>query len=144
MTRICMSNHASSCVWRTLSIARMLYEWLCFSVLYSSVVQHEELPNSLRRQLLFETQEHRMEHENCSSHSECNPCYLAIYDEEKRAITQTLLHHFFRRVDKIESCKEPEPVPATSAVSETAACPPSPVADNPSALPFPTSSPSSQ
>ena len=138
-----MSNHASSCVWRTLSLARMLYEWLCFSVLDSTVVQHEELTNSLRRQLVFETQEHRMEHEICSSHSECNLCYLAIYDEEKRAITQTSLHHFFKRVDKIESCKEPEPVPATSAVSETAAHPPSPVADNPSALPFPIS-PSSQ
>ena len=41
MTRISMSNHASSCVWRTLSIARMLYEWLCFSVLYSSVFTQE-------------------------------------------------------------------------------------------------------
>ena len=132
-----------SCVWCALSLACLLYEWLCISV-HSTVVQHEELTNSLRRQLVFETQEHRMEYEICSSHSECNPCYPAIYDKEKRATTQTSLHHFFKRVDKIESCKEPEPVPATSAVSEAVACPPSPVVDHPSTLPFPTSSPSSQ
>ena len=41
------------------------------------------------------------------------------------------------------SSKESEPVPSTPGVSEIAACPPSPVADNPSALPSPTSSPSS-
>ena len=34
-------------------------------------------------------------------------------------------------------------VPSTSGVSEIAACPPSPTADDPSALPSPTSSPSS-
>ena len=34
-------------------------------------------------------------------------------------------------------------VPSTSGVSKTAACPPSPVADDPSVLPSPTSSPSS-
>ena len=47
---------------------------------------------------------------------------------------------FFKRVDKIESIKEPEPVPLASDVSDTAACPSSPIADNPSALPSPTSS----
>ena len=41
------------------------------------------------------------------------------------------------------SSKEPDPVPPTSAVSETAARPPSPVADDPPALPPPSSSPSS-
>ena len=70
-------------------------------------------------------------------------CYRVIYDEKKRAATQTSLDHFFRRVDKIETSKEPEPVPSTSSVSEIAACPPSPIADHPSALPSPTSSPSS-
>ena len=70
-------------------------------------------------------------------------CYHVIYDEKNRATTQTSLDQFFKRVDRIESSKEPEPVSSTSGVSETAACPPSPIADNPSALPSPTSSPSS-
>ena len=60
-----------------------------------------------------------------------------------RAITRTSLDRFFKRVDRIESSKEPEPVPSTSGVSETGAYPPSPIADDPSALPSPTSSPSS-
>ena len=65
-------------------------------------------------------------------------CYCVIYDEKKRATAQTSLDRFFKRVDRIESSKEPEPVPSTSGMSETAACPPSPVADDPSALPSPT------
>ena len=55
-------------------------------------------------------------------------------------------HHwfiFFKRVDRIESSKKPEPVPSTSGVSELAACPLSPIAGDPSALPSPTSSPRS-
>ena len=43
-------------------------------------------------------------------------------------------HHwvvFFKRVDRIESSKKPEPVPQSSGVSETAVCPLSPVADDP-------------
>ena len=70
-------------------------------------------------------------------------CYPVIYDEKKRVTNQTSLDCFFKRVDRIESSREPEPVPSTSGVSETAACPPSPIADDPSALPSPTSSPSS-
>ncbi|XP_057400637.1 deoxyuridine 5'-triphosphate nucleotidohydrolase, mitochondrial isoform X4 [Balaenoptera acutorostrata] len=70
-------------------------------------------------------------------------CYCVIYDENKRATTQTPLDRFFKRVDRIESSKEPEPLPSTSGVSEIASCPPSPIADDPSALPSPTSSPSS-
>ena len=70
-------------------------------------------------------------------------CYRVIYDKRKRATTQTSLDHFFKRVDRLESSKEPEPVPSTSGVREIAACPPSPVADDPSALPSPTFSPSS-
>ena len=66
-----------------------------------------------------------------------------IYDKKKRAITHTSLDHFFKSVDRIESRKEPEPVPSTSGMSETAACLLSPIADNRSALPPPTSSPSS-
>ena len=56
----------------------------------------------------------------------------------KGATTQIYLDHFFKRVDRIESSKEP--VPSVSGVSEIAACPPSPIADDPSALPSPTSS----
>ena len=41
------------------------------------------------------------------------------------------------------SNKEPELVPSTSGKSEIAVCPPSPIADNSSALPSPTSSLSS-
>ena len=41
------------------------------------------------------------------------------------------------------SSKEPEPEPSTSSMNEIAACPPSPIADDPSAPPSPTSSPSS-
>ncbi|XP_054946389.1 nuclear autoantigen Sp-100 isoform X5 [Physeter macrocephalus] len=70
-------------------------------------------------------------------------CYRVIYDEKNRATTQTSLDRFLKRVDRIESSKEPEPVPSASGVSEIAACPPSPIADDPSALPSPPSCPSS-
>ena len=59
-------------------------------------------------------------------------CSRVIYNEEKRATTWTsldLFFFFFKRVDRIEFSKEPNPVPTTSGVSEIAACPPSPVAD---------------
>ena len=58
-------------------------------------------------------------------------CSRVIYDEKTSAIPG---HHwiiFFKRVDRIEF--RPKPVPTTSGVSETAACPPSPIADGPSA-----------
>ncbi|XP_054942657.1 tigger transposable element-derived protein 1-like isoform X1 [Physeter macrocephalus] len=70
-------------------------------------------------------------------------CYHVIYNEKKRATSQTSLDRFFRRADRIESSKEPEPVPSMSGMSAIASCPPYPVADDPSALPSPTSSPSS-
>ena len=67
-------------------------------------------------------------------------CYYVISDEKKRATSQTSLDCFFKRVDRIEASKEPESVPSKSGVSEIAACPPSPIADLPSALPSPSSS----
>ena len=70
-------------------------------------------------------------------------CYRVIYDKKKRATTQTSQDCFFKRVDRIESIKEPEPVPSRSGVSELAVCPLSPVADDPSPLASPTSYPSS-
>ena len=48
---------------------------------------------------------------------------------------------FFKRVDRIETSKEPEPVALMSGVREIAACPPYPITDDPLALPSPTSSP---
>ena len=39
-------------------------------------------------------------------------CHRVIYDEKKRATTQTSLDHFFKRVDRIESSKDPEPLHA--------------------------------
>ena len=50
----------------------------------------------------------------------------------------------FQRCERASgSWKEPEPVLSTSSMSEIAACPLSPIADDPSALPPPISSPSS-
>ena len=62
--------------------------------------------------------------------------------EKSRATTQTPVDHFFKRVDRVEFSKEPEPVSSASGMSEIVAYPPSPVVDHPSALPFPTFSPS--
>ena len=70
-------------------------------------------------------------------------CYRVIYDEKKKSCYPDTTGSFFKRVDRTESSKEPEPVPSTSGVSEIAACPPSSTADHPSALPSPTSSPPS-
>ena len=68
-------------------------------------------------------------------------CYHDIYGEKKRATTQVSLDHFFKRVDRIKFSKEPEPVPSTLGMNEIEVCPSSPIADDPSALPSPTSSP---
>ena len=53
------------------------------------------------------------------------------------ATIQKSLHQFFKRVDYIESSKKQGPVPSTSGVSEVAACPPSPTADDPSVYHLP-------
>ena len=71
-------------------------------------------------------------------------CYRVICDGKKiRAITQKSLDYFFKTANRIESSKEREPVPSTSGMNVTAACPSSPIADDPSARPSPTSFPSS-
>ena len=49
--------------------------------------------------------------------------------------TQTSLDRFFKKVDRIESSNKPEPVSSMSGLSKIPACPPSPVADDPSAPP---------
>ena len=61
-------------------------------------------------------------------------CYRDIY-KRKRATTQTTLGHFFKRVDRIEPSKEPEPGLSRLGMREIAACRLSPVADDSSALP---------
>ena len=70
--------------------------------------------------------------------------YYSIYDEKNRATTQISLDCFFKKVDRIESSKEPEPVPSLSGMSEVAAGSPSPIADNPQLhrLPPPLPTPS--
>ena len=62
--------------------------------------------------------------------------------ERERATIQTSLDCFFQRVDRIESSKEPGPVPSASGVRAIAPRPLVPVADYPSAVSSPTSSPS--
>ena len=58
-------------------------------------------------------------------------CYRVIYDEKKRATTQIPLDHFFKKVDRIETNREPEPVSSTSVRSVITACLLSLIADNP-------------
>ena len=65
-----------------------------------------------------------------------------ITKKKKRAKTKTSLDHFFKRVDRTESSKEPETVQSVLGVSEIAACPLSPIVD-PSALLSTTFSPAS-
>ena len=67
-------------------------------------------------------------------------CYCVKYYEKIGATTRISLDHFFKRVDIIEFIKEPEHVPG---MVETAVCLPSPIANSPSDLPPPVSSPSS-
>ena len=50
---------------------------------------------------------------------------------------------FFKTDGRIDSSEEPEPVPSTSGVSETAACSLSLIVNDPSAVSSPTSSSSS-
>ena len=54
-------------------------------------------------------------------------CYRVIYDEKKRATTQTPLNHFFKRVDRIESSIRNRICAINMGVSETVACPLSPL-----------------
>ena len=63
-----------------------------------------------------------------------------IYDEKKRATIQTSLDLYSKRVDRVEPIKEPEAVPSTSGFREIAADPLTPIAEDPLALPSPTSS----
>ena len=81
----------------------------------------------------------------CECCSGCYPALLGHLIMRERAATQSItgLFFFFKRVDRTESSKKPEPVPSTSGMSEIAACSPSPIADDPSVPPSLTSSPQS-
>ena len=57
-----------------------------------------------------------------------------------KEINELSLFFLEKRVDRIEFSKKPEPVPSVSGLSEVAACPPSPIAEDPSAPPSPSSS----
>ncbi|KAJ8776637.1 hypothetical protein J1605_015226 [Eschrichtius robustus] len=92
-------------------------------------VQHEAL-TELEAQRKEEQEEENWYTKAAAAVQNAIQRYRVIYDEKKRATTQTSLDHFFKRVDRIESSKEPEPVPSTSGVSESAACPLSPIADD--------------
>ena len=61
--------------------------------------------------LVFEAQDLNVERytEVAAAIQKAIHCYRDIYDEKKRATTQTSLDHFIKRVDRIESSKEPEP-----------------------------------
>ena len=64
---------------------------------------------------------------------------VSFYDEKKGATIQTSLRLFvFKRGTRTESSKEPESVPSRRGRNEIAACPPSPLADDPSAQPSST------
>ena len=70
--------------------------------------------------------------------------YRVIYDEGKRATTQMSWNHFFsRKKIELKPAKEPGTLPSASGMSDIAACPLSPIADDPSELPSPSSPPSS-
>ena len=74
-------------------------------------------------------------------------CYMSskMRKKKKKPATEKSLDHFPKRADGTEFSKEPDSVPSMSDVSEFAVCPPSHIADDPSALPSSTSSgPSSQ
>ena len=68
-------------------------------------------------------------------------CYWVFYDEKKSYHPDKAWIILFKRVDKIESSKEAEHMPSTSGVNEITVHPPSPIADDLSAVPSPTSSP---
>ena len=61
-------------------------------------------------------------------------CYYVR--QEKKSYYPYVTGSFFQEGRQIESSKKPEPVPSMSGMNETAACPPSPIVDNPSTLPF--------
>ena len=78
----------------------------------------------------------------------CMGCVsVSLWMSEREDMHDSHLHtnlqtaNFERYECASSSSKEPEPMPSASGVSELLACPPSPVADGPSALPSPATPP---
>ena len=114
-----VQSHKFTCLVYTVKCVHPLH--MCFCMLYCRVVQFCFKP--------------RMSGSMCKSSNDV----AGNWDDEKqRTTTQTSLDCFFERVDrkKKKASKKPEPV-SSSGMSETAACPPSPIADDSSALHFP-------
>ena len=67
--------------------------------------------------LVFEAQDPNAEQDMKAAATVQNAiqCCCVTYDEKKRATTQMSLDRFFKSVDRIESRKEPEPVPLMPA-----------------------------
>ena len=95
--------------------------------------------------LVFEAQKPNLEQymKVAATIQNATQCSGVIYDEKQKVNTQTSLDCSFKRVDIIESSKEPEPVASTSGMSEVAVCPLSPIANDPSSITSSTPSPSS-
>ena len=70
-------------------------------------------------------------------------CHHGICAKKKKSYYPDITGRFFQEGRQNGIGKEPEPEPSTSDMNEIAACLPSPIADDPSALPSPNSSPSS-
>ena len=88
----------------------------------------------------------------CTSHRKCyfSGEKLVSSDNSARVFNTISPLHMNLQVANFQRCecasgfsKEPEPVLSTQGMSEIAACPPSPIADDLAALPSPTSPPSS-
>ena len=76
--------------------------------------------------------------------SACGPlCLQDAWFSAPASISLLILSYLPAATDRIQPSKTPEPVPSTSGSSESAAYPPPPTADDPSALPSPIPSPSS-
>ena len=84
---------------------------MCSHVRSSKLVLSEEAL------LVFEAQDPNAEQDMKAEATLQNAiqCYCVTYDEKKRATTQMSLDRFFKSVDRIESRKEPEPVPLMPA-----------------------------
>ena len=78
----------------------------------------------MRRLLVFKAQDLNVEWctKVAAAIQNAIQCYHVNHDEKKSTTTQTSLDHFFNRVDRIESNKEPEPVSSTSGMSEIVVC----------------------
>ena len=157
-----MCSSVRSHVWVILSSMCILCKWLCFCVNYKrkdkerqeeeEVTDEPEIHHAGNGKEIFFIwggtvsfwdiePECRMVHELATAIQNAIHCYLLPCHLwwEKRPTIQISLGHFFKKVDRIESSKEPDRTCVIkSGMSGIAAYPPSPVSYSPSALPSPT------